>query len=138
MFQERKRVSFLVAVALAALIVLPNRLYAAAGDLDTSFGTGGKVTTDFSPGLDRATAVAIQPDGKIVVAGIAGGGAASNFGLARYNTDGSLDTSFGTGGKVTTDFSGGSDGVSAVPLPDLTSTLLASFAVVLNPTREGI
>ena len=85
MFQERKRVSFLVAVALAALIVLPNRLYAAAGDLDTSFGTGGKVTTDFSPGLDRATAVAIQPDGKIVVAGIAAGGAASK-------TSGSPDT----------------------------------------------
>jgi len=71
------------------------------GSLDTTFGTDGKVTTDF-PGTCRgANALAIQPDGKIVAA--EGGGP---FALARYNADGSLDTTFGTGGKVTTDFSG--------------------------------
>ena len=128
MFQERKRVSFLVAVALAALIVLPNRLYAAAGDPDTTFGGGtGKVTTDFSPGLDRGTAVAIQPDGKIVVAGIASAGTAGNFALARYNTDGSLDASFGSLGKVTTDFSGGNDGPSGVAIQSDGKIVAAGF-----------
>jgi len=86
------------------------------GDLDPSFGSGGKVTTDFATGDDDALALALQPDGKVIAVGGAGG--ANDFALARYNTDGSLDTSFGTGGKVTTDFSGGS-GASAVALqPD--------------------
>jgi uncharacterized delta-60 repeat protein len=79
----------------------------AAGDLDTAFGQGGKVTTTVSGDRDVGEAVAIQPDGKIVVGGVAGtssGNDSANFGLARFNADGSLDTSFGTGGKVTTDF----------------------------------
>ncbi len=69
----------------------------AAGALDTCFGNGGKVTTDVTPDRDFARALAIQPDGKIVVAGIAGFSATSNtsdFLVIRYNTDGSLDTTF--------------------------------------------
>jgi uncharacterized delta-60 repeat protein len=89
------------------------------GSLDKSF-SGGGVTTDFSGGDDRGFAVAIQPDGKIVAAGAAtttkGG---FDFGVARYNTDGTLDTGFGSGGKVTTDFNGKDDVVfSVVVMPD--------------------
>ena len=89
------------------------------GTLDKSF-SGGGVTTDFSGGDDRGFAVAIQPDGKIVAAGTAtttkGG---FDFGVARYNTDGTLDTGFGSGGKVTTDFNGKDDVVfSIVVMPD--------------------
>jgi uncharacterized delta-60 repeat protein len=80
------------------------------GTLDTTFGRGGKVRTDF-PGLAAVpSAVVIQPDGKIVVAG----GAfplftfAGNFEVVRYNPNGSLDTSFGNGGIVTTIFPEGS------------------------------
>jgi len=88
--------------------------YNSDGALDTSFGSGGKVTTDFG-GSDAGYSVALQPDGKIVVAGYAG----LDFALARYNSDGALDTSFGTGGKVTTDFSGGRDvGYSVALQPD--------------------
>ena len=69
------------------------------GSLDATFGTGGKVITDFrSNGTDVAHALAIQPDGKIVAAGVVPHGL--DFGLARYNVDGSLDATFGTGGKV--------------------------------------
>jgi len=75
--------------------------YNADGSLDSSFGVGGKVTTDFG-GSGQALALAIQADGKLVVAGGAGG----DFALARYNPDGSLDSSFGVGGKITTDFGG--------------------------------
>jgi uncharacterized delta-60 repeat protein len=76
----------------------------ADGTPDTGFSGDGKLTTDF--GYDGkyeegAYAVAVQPNGKIVAAGRAG----PFFGLARYNADGTPDTSFGGGdGKVTTDF----------------------------------
>jgi len=73
------------------------------GHLDGTFGTGGKVTTDFG-GLDMATSLALQPDGKIVAAGSSTVVGGSNFALARYNPDGHLDGTFGSGGKVTTDF----------------------------------
>jgi len=84
--------------------------YNTDGTLDTTFGRGGKVRTDF-PGLAAVpSAVVIQPDGKIVVAG----GAfplftfLGNFELVRYNPNGSLDRSFGNGGIVTTTFPEGS------------------------------
>ncbi|MEH2074483.1 MAG: putative Ig domain-containing protein [Nostoc sp.] len=77
--------------------------YDSNGDLDTSFGNSGKVTTDI--GLktsDTAYSVSVQADGKILVAG----SSTNNFALVRYNSNGSLDTSFNTTGKVTTDFGG--------------------------------
>jgi uncharacterized delta-60 repeat protein/uncharacterized repeat protein (TIGR01451 family) len=75
------------------------------GDLDPSFGTDGKVTTDFLGDTDECHDMAIQTDGKIVLVGRSNGsGGDFDFALARYNSDGSLDTSFGSGGKVTTDF----------------------------------
>jgi uncharacterized delta-60 repeat protein len=85
--------------------------YTADGSLDPSFGSGGKATTDFG-GFDAASALAVQPDGRIVAAGRSGSG---DFALARYNADGSLDSTFGSGGKLTTDF-GGFDGALAVAL----------------------
>src|SRR5439155_8159035 len=92
--------------------------YNTDGTLDTSFGRGGKVRTDF-PGLAAVpSAVVIQPDGKIVVAG----GAfplftfAGDFKVVRYNPNGSLDTSFGSGGIVTTIFPGDGSYAFAVAL----------------------
>jgi len=82
--------------------------YLPSGIVDTTFGTQGKTTTDFFGQRDRAFAVAIQPDGRIVVVGdaIAPSGS-SDFAVARYDADGALDTSFGGGtGKVTTDIAG--------------------------------
>lgn len=90
--------------------VMPALCVAAPSDLDATFGTGGLVTTDFSGVFDFALDVAIQADGKIVVAGAA----SQDFALARYNTGGSLDITFGTGGLVTTDFASNSDEVFAV------------------------
>jgi uncharacterized delta-60 repeat protein len=78
------------------------------GTLDTSFGGDGKVTTNFAGG-GVALAVEIQPDGKIVVVGYVGRNAGPDFALARYNRKGTLDTSFGRNGKVTTDFRGAGD-----------------------------
>lgn len=91
--------------------------YNANGSLDGSFGTGGVVVTDFGPSntLERAYAVIIQPDGKIVAGGTALGPTNRDFALVRYNTDGSLDTGFGTGGKTTTAI-GGDDTIYALAL----------------------
>ncbi|OGU06404.1 MAG: hypothetical protein A2075_07560 [Geobacteraceae bacterium GWC2_58_44] len=91
--------------------------YNADGSLDPSFGTGGKVTTDFASSYDYANSVAIQADGKIMVVGSAVNGINSwDFALARYNADGSLDSSFGTGGKVTTDFASSYDYANSVAI----------------------
>jgi uncharacterized delta-60 repeat protein len=79
--------------------------YNPGGNLDTSFGTGGRVSTDFG-NADRASAVALQPDGKIIVAGTTAMPAlhTAQFALARYDAGGSLDFTFGSLGKVTTGF----------------------------------
>jgi len=85
---------------------LPVFCFADAGDLDPTFGNNGLVTTDFAFSYDLPPALAIQADGRIVLAGYSGG-YPFDFALARYNPDGSLDTGFGTGGLVTTDFNSG-------------------------------
>src|SRR5437660_661401 len=77
--------------------------------LDTTFGTGGKVTTGLN--LNNAgTKLALQSDGKTIVVG---GNTNGDFVVARYNTDGTPDNSFGTTGVVTTDF-GSADNASGV------------------------
>jgi uncharacterized delta-60 repeat protein len=77
--------------------------YRANGTLDASFGSNGRVTTAIGDGpQDYAYGVAVQADGKIVVAGSSRSGAQQVFTLARYKTNGTLDPSFGSGGTVTT------------------------------------
>jgi uncharacterized delta-60 repeat protein len=78
------------------------------GSLDTSFGGTGIVTADF--GANEAfDDFVVQPDGKIIVEGRTGSLDASDFLLVRYNSDGSLDTTFGTNGKVVTDLGNSAD-----------------------------
>ncbi|MFC1635848.1 DUF4347 domain-containing protein, partial [Planctomycetota bacterium] len=88
----------------------------AAGDLDLTFSGDGKLTTDFGSDDDRARSVAIQADGKIVVAGESDNGSNMDFALARYNADGSLDTSLSGDGKLTTDFGSYSDHAYSVAI----------------------
>jgi len=94
--------------------------YGTDGSLDATFDGDGLVTTDFSSGLDAAFAVAVQPNAEIVVAGTTELGGSSDFAVARYAPDGSLDVSsgpldpgFDIDGKVTTDF-GGTDPEAAL------------------------
>src|SRR5262245_34044918 len=72
-----------------------------AGSLDPSFGTGGMVTTDLGPNGEVAGAIALQPDAKILAAGVAGYGGAPA--LVRDNANGTLDATFGDAGIVVTD-----------------------------------
>ena len=105
-----RRAASATAAALACLLWLglAAPAQAAPGDLDSTFSDDGKQTTDFGDG-EFGTGVVIQSDPhdktktKIVVAGTTRG----DFALARYNADGTLDTSFSGDGKQTTDFGGG-------------------------------
>lgn len=75
--------------------------YNTDGSLDNTFDTDGKVTTSIGTAEDVPFALTIQNDGKILAAGHSQN-AYNNFALVRYNTDGSLDNSFDSDGKVTT------------------------------------
>ena len=78
--------------------------FTSGGALDTTFDTDGKVVTGFDPGAnDLLNSLALLPDGSI----LAGGTASNNFALVRYTDAGSLDTSFGTAGRVIHDFEPG-------------------------------
>ena len=75
--------------------------YNSDGSLDTGFNSTGLVTTDMSGRGDEALAVALQSDGKIIAAGYATAANGQRWtAMARYNTDGTLDATFGSGGKV--------------------------------------
>jgi len=90
--------------------------YGADGSLDRTFDGDGKVTTDFGGAYDAARGVAIQADGKIVAAGVGFLSGTSNFAIARYGTDGSLDPTFDGDGKTTTDFGGAYDAARGVAI----------------------
>ncbi len=97
------RISVLSAVV-GVLFVCTGFGFQLPGSLDPTFSGDGRVTTAIGSSNDEAKAIALQPDGKIVAAGISQGTTSSETALARYNADGSLDTSFGGDGKVTTPY----------------------------------
>ncbi len=74
-----------------------------AGAIDATFGSGGAAVTPIGTQIDRATSVAIQPDGKIVAAGTANSGSFDEAAFARYTTGGQLDPTFDSDGKATYD-----------------------------------
>ncbi len=94
--------------------------YNSNGTLDATFGSGGKVVTPVRSGYEYAVALAIQADGKLVLAGYCPrSGGNNDFCALRYNANGTLDTSFGAGGTVVTSFAGVDDHAAAVTVqPD--------------------
>lgn len=78
--------------------------YTQDGTLDNGFGDNGKISTDFFQSKNTPHAIVIQEDGKIILSGFIGITPHHDYALARYDTLGNLDPSFGNGGKVITDF----------------------------------
>jgi uncharacterized delta-60 repeat protein len=111
MMLGNRRLAF--ALALLAALLAPPVAHAKPGDLDRSFGDGGRVKTDFCAHA-RQFAVAIDSRGRIVAAGT--DNHEDNFCLIRYKPDGRLDRSFGEGGMVVTDFGDSNDGADAVAI----------------------
>ncbi|MEV7812623.1 delta-60 repeat domain-containing protein [Streptomyces flaveolus] len=106
--------------ALALLLASPGSAHAASGDLDSSFGGNGKVVDlDVSAGIE-GHGLAVQDDGKLVALGsFYGEGTGPDFVVVRYNPDGTLDSGFGNGGIVTTDFGQGEEAAHGLALqPD--------------------
>ena len=107
------------------------------GSLDTGFGSGGKVITDFAGKNDGAYGVALTKLGRILVAGWSGIGSTLDFGLVRYNEDGSLDPAFGAGGKVITDFDGQQDfGTDLAITRDDRIVVAGGTTVILGTSRD--
>ena len=95
------KMNFSVLVCLLIFITICS--FAQPGTLDTDFDEDGMLTTSIGGSSGVADAIAIQPDGKIVVAGFSYV-KNNDFALVRYNIDGTLDNSFSEDGTVTTDF----------------------------------
>ncbi|HEX7049939.1 MAG TPA: Calx-beta domain-containing protein [Longimicrobiales bacterium] len=108
--------------------------YNADGTLDTGFGTNGEVAVSFGTGDTRLYDVAVQPDGRILVAGGAVDPvslpADDDFGLARFEADGAPDAGFGNGGVVTTDFDGRIDAAYDILIQPDGAIVLAGLALV--------
>jgi uncharacterized delta-60 repeat protein len=102
--------------------------YHADGSLDTGFNGTGKVTTPIGSSFATGTSVAVQGDGRILVAGIAFNGTDNDFALVRYRADGSLDTSLNGTGKVTTPIGSGEDSGSGVAVQSDGKILVAGTA----------
>ena len=125
-------------VTLAALfaLALPAGAFAQAGTLDTTFSGDGQVVTTLTTGLDFASEVVVQTDGKIVVVGQTSG-QGTRVGLVRYNADGSFDTTFSGDGKVFTNITRGREfGLDVALQPD--GKILVSGGIGLLGGRCGI
>lgn len=122
-----KKITFL-----AAMIIAATTLNAQNGVLDNTFGTNGRVITDISAEENEARDIVIQPDGKIVVAGRSIAGIYNQFALARYNTNGSLDNTFGSGGLLVTNVSAGDDVIRGMALQPDGKIVVVGYAGVAN------
>ena len=128
-FKGQKKISLWLPVfIIASLLFSSPSASAAIGDLDISFSGDGKVTTAIGVIDDAAYSVVLQSDGKIVVAGYSVIGANYDFALARYNTNGSLDTSFDTDGKVTTAIGASLDIANSVILQSDGKIVVAGYS----------
>jgi uncharacterized delta-60 repeat protein len=120
-----------LAATLVATISI-NRVEAASGDLDTSFGNGGVVTADLSD-FEKAEAIAIQRDGQIII-GVRN--PESDFALMRYKANGTLDTTFGIGGMVQTNFLGFGGAVASVKI-DSKGNIVAAGYIRTSPLEQN-
>ena len=115
------KIKFLFIIFITSL----NLVAQISGSLDLTFGGTGYVTTNYSNSDDYGNAITIQADGKIIVAGTSG----SDFAISRYNTNGTLDASFGTGGKVVTSTGIYSDGSNSVKVQADGKIVVAGYSM---------
>ncbi len=111
----------------------------ANGELNSSFGTNGKLTTDFASLTDEAFGIALQGDGKIIAVGNAQMGelfSQIEFGIVRYNTDGTLDETFGVGGKNIQDIAGTDDFAKSVVIDAVSGKMYVVGYIVVTNTRK--
>ncbi len=108
------------------------------GSLDETFGDAGLVTTDVAGGADAAYAGALVAEDKIIVVGSARVGSSDDFAIVRYLANGTVDTTFGTQGKTTTDFLGTRDRAFAVAIQPDNSIVVAGDTIVAGNSDFAI
>lgn len=106
------------------------------GSLDTSFGSDGIVTTSVGIDDDFAQSVVVQADNKIIVAGYSDNGSQNVFAMTRYNTDGSLDISFGNGGIVFTQIGNSGNRAHAGAIQSDGKIVLAGYAYLPSSSND--
>ena len=121
------------AAALVFAISMDPCAWGQAGALDPSFGTNGITTNSMGVGVDRVFAMAIQPDGRIISAG----SSANRMAVARYTTNGSLDTTFASGGILTTTLGSAGSEIRAVVVQPDGRILLAGTAAGYDSLGAG-
>src|SRR5262245_11633410 len=128
-----------IALLALAVVLAPALTYGQTpGALDAGFGTGGRVTTTIGGNSDFARGVVVQPDGKILAAGVALGDLGSDFELVRYNRDGTLDNSFGMNVNASTDFGGAFVGAWSVALQTDGKIVAAGLTVNSGVTQFAL
>ncbi len=121
--------NFISLLVLALLTTVSKNVNAQAGTLDTTFNNVGIVTTDLGSNKDEIDAIGVQSDGKIVVAGSSKLSASDyQFALARYFSDGILDTTFGNNGMVLTNFGNSFDGALGLVIQSNGKILVAGYS----------
>jgi len=107
-----------------------------------TFGNRGIVTTPIGSSNDFGKALAVQPDGKIVMTGFSNNGSNADFALVRYTSSGALDPTFGSGGKVITPVGSGDDSGEAVALQSDGKIVVAGYSngdfALVRYTSSGV
>jgi uncharacterized delta-60 repeat protein len=102
------------------------------GTVDNTFDGDGRAVTTIGASTDQITGVAIQTDGKIVAAGYTYNGANTDWAIVRYNSNGSLDNTFDSDGKLITTFGSGNDEANAVALQSDGKIIVAGYGTIAN------
>ncbi len=102
------------------------------GSLDNSFDSDGKLTTSLEIWEDYIYTIALQADGKILIAGSSSNGIDLDFAIARLNSDGSFDTSFDLDGKLFIDLNGNDDEIFAMVVQPDNKILIAGYSLLVS------
>lgn len=115
-------------VFIICIFLISIKINAQPTSLDSTFGNFGIVKTIINAGNDHCIALAIQANGKIVAVGYTNPGTGKDFMIARYNTNGTLDNSFGTNGVVVTQISTSDDQASSLKIQSNGKIIVAGYA----------
>jgi len=117
---------------LTLALVFASTIKAQDGVFDNSFGSFGRTLTDVNNAESEARNVIVQPDGKVIIGGFTDGGSGDDFLLVRFNSDGTLDNTFGNNGKVVTNVSSGNDVVRGLALQSDGKIIAVGYAGMVN------
>jgi len=116
-------------VFIICIFLMSIKINAQPTSLDSTFGNFGIVKTIINAGNDHCIALAFQANGKIVAVGYTNPGTGKDFMIARYNTNGTLDNSFGTNGVVVTQISTSDDQASSLKIQSNGKIIVTGYAI---------